>query len=72
MRAQARVHIYSVLHLYVCDDVQKKKKAYQDVEAYFIEKAVVSVQASFLDKIEKGEDSKHLAAFASLKSIDCK
>jgi F0F1-type ATP synthase membrane subunit b/b' len=50
----------------------KKKKAYQEVEAYFIEKAVVSVQASFLEKIEKGEDNKHLAAFASLKSIDCK
>ena len=50
----------------------KKEKAYQEVEAFFIEKAVVSVQANFLEKIEKGEDSKHLAAFVSLKSIDYK
>jgi F0F1-type ATP synthase membrane subunit b/b' len=50
----------------------KKKKAYQEVEAYFIEKAVASVQANFLEKIDKGEDNKHLAAFVSLKSIDYK
>ena len=50
----------------------KKKKAYQEVEAFFIEKAAASVQASFLERIEKGEDSKHLAAFANLKSIDYK
>jgi F0F1-type ATP synthase membrane subunit b/b' len=50
----------------------KKKKAYQEVEAYFIEKAVDSVQANFLEKIDKGEDNKHLAAFVSLKSIDYK
>jgi F0F1-type ATP synthase membrane subunit b/b' len=50
----------------------KKEKAYQEVEAFFIEKAVASVQASFLEKIEQGENNKHLAAFASLKSIDYK
>jgi hypothetical protein len=50
----------------------KKKKAYQEVEAYFIEKAAASVQSSFLERIEKGEDSKHLAAFANLKNIDYK
>lgn len=48
----------------------RKKLAYQEVETYFIENAVASVEKNFLEKIETGEDTKHLAAFASLKSIE--
>ena len=48
----------------------RKKLAYQEVETYFIQKAVENVEASFLNKVNTGEDIKHLAAFSSLASVD--
>lgn len=46
-----------------------KKSAYQEVEAFLIREAVSRVENAFLEKIEKGEDTKYLATFAKLQNI---